>query len=141
MKVNTYILVRITLSGLFVLALVSKLTNPSALMDPLRTGLRLQALAAAAVFLLAFAALAACIGTLSLRRGPLGLVPVRRLFHHPSGIRRCPQPPRLDRLLRLRRRPAHGFRKPADDPRVPEHGVCCVISIPWIPGTPRGSIA
>lgn len=73
MKVNTYILVRITLSGLFVLALVSKLTNPSELMDSLRTGLGLSDPAAALVFLLTVLALATCIGTLLLRPGPLGL--------------------------------------------------------------------
>jgi hypothetical protein len=70
---NTHTLVRTALSGLFGLALVSKLTNPSALMDPLRIGLRLSTTAAAAVFLLAILSLGACIGTLLLRRGPLGL--------------------------------------------------------------------
>ena len=72
-NINTHFLVRIALSGLFGLALVSKLTNPSALMEPLRIGLRLPTPAAAVAFLLAVLSLAACIGTLLLRRGPLGL--------------------------------------------------------------------
>ncbi|MCC5824480.1 MAG: hypothetical protein LAT64_09600 [Phycisphaerales bacterium] len=73
MRRNTIILVRISLAGLFGLALVSKLSAPSTLLDPLRVGLGLPDRAAALVFVLAVLALAACIGTLLLRPGPLGL--------------------------------------------------------------------
>lgn len=73
LRINTPILVRISLATLFALALVSKLASPSTLLDPLRIGLGLSDPAAALVFLLTVLALATCIGTLLLCPGPLGL--------------------------------------------------------------------